>query len=205
VAVDLNRPITWASIARIGLFFGAEYGVLALIEDAPFAVKIATVVCSLAALAALEARDWLNRTRTHLFPASMIVLGAVYLGFVGYAAVHAAEQLATRRGLERIYVESGHFYERQLPLKPNSNACAEEGVQKFDDDVASWEKDSASWIAEHMGEAARDRFLDQSDALDINYGACGGGYRPFNQVMNRLRRDRKNLSVIIESKAYYGD
>jgi hypothetical protein len=65
VAGDLDRPITWASVARVALAFAAEYGLLALIEDSPFAVKLATVVCSVAALAALEAREWLGHIRPH--------------------------------------------------------------------------------------------------------------------------------------------
>jgi hypothetical protein len=135
----------------------------------------------------------------------MIALGAIYLAFLAYAVIHVVDRISTRAGLEPIYVDSGRFYGRQLPLMPNSSTCTEEGIQRFAADVASWETNSANWLAAHMGETARDRFLDPSDYVAVSFSGCGGGIPSFNEVMNRLRRDRKNLSIIIESRAYYGD
>jgi len=61
MSADFSKPITWNSVLRLSLGFGAEYSLLSLIEDAPIALKMATMLCSLGALAALEGRDWLNK------------------------------------------------------------------------------------------------------------------------------------------------
>jgi hypothetical protein len=51
-AIDL--PITWRSVVRVGLVWMAEYAMLTSIEDANVALKIATIICAVAALATLE-------------------------------------------------------------------------------------------------------------------------------------------------------
>jgi hypothetical protein len=54
MSFKIDAPITWQTVIRIGLGFGAEYALLALIEDAPSALKIATMLCALIALFILE-------------------------------------------------------------------------------------------------------------------------------------------------------
>ena len=99
MASDLDKPLTWNSVGRLALVAAAEYGMLSLIEDAPFTVKVATVICSVGALAVLETRAALNKRKAHLFALSLSVIGAIYLGFLGYAAAHAAEKQRIEAGL----------------------------------------------------------------------------------------------------------
>lgn len=158
----LDKPITWRTVARLGLGFAAEYALLALIEDAPVAVKIATVLCATGALAALESEDWLNRKRERLFTVVISLLGAIYFCFLAYAGGHALNRLAVRQGLERIYVQSGKWFPQSFPVDPGNGLFDPAAVTQFANEVSNWEQSSAIWIGEHLGETARDRFLDAS-------------------------------------------
>jgi hypothetical protein len=44
VPSGLDKAITWRDALELGLFFGVEYAMLALIEDAPFSLKAATMI-----------------------------------------------------------------------------------------------------------------------------------------------------------------
>jgi hypothetical protein len=200
--VDLATPITWATVARIGLLWGAEYGMLALIEDAPASVKIATIICALGALATLESREWLRQKRQGLFLSVLCGLGIIYLGFLGYAVFHSMERIWARDGLEKIYVASGKLIERDLPIAASSTLFEELAVRDFSNDVSNWEKTSSAWIARHLGETGRDRFTDPSGFPSFTWDHATP---EFNTAMNRLTRDRKNLSIMIESGSYYGN
>jgi hypothetical protein len=102
----LDKPITWSSAVRLGLGYAGEYALLSLIEDAPEALKVATVLCSIGALAALEARDWLEHQRQYSFRATVTSVSVVYLGFVGYAISHSVERHNVRLGLQKIYTDA---------------------------------------------------------------------------------------------------
>jgi hypothetical protein len=202
--VSLNTPITWKSLVRIGLVWAAEYAMLALIEDAPAVVKIATIFCALGALATLEFEGWLSRKRQGLFAASIVTLTETYLGFLAYAGVHVIHRWEARAGLERIYIASGELLNRPFPT-----TVAQVGTDDYAHtehtffvDVSKWEKNSADWIGRNLGETARDRFLDPSGHVSPHWS---GEAQEFNRAMDILYRNRKNLSVIIESGAYYRD
>lgn len=105
--------------------------------------------------------------------------------------------------METIYVASGEFYSRQLPAQPNSTEYTDQGVRQLAADIGAWETSSARWIAMHMGEAARDRFLEPSSSPSFIWHSQSNF--EYNEAMNQLAWDRKNLSVIIEFGAYYGE
>ena len=200
--LDFDKPITWGTVARVALVWAAEYGMLALIEDAPAVVKVATVICAVGALAALEARDWLRQRQRHLFSYSIGLITVLYAGFLGYATIHAFNKWSTRRGLEAIYVTSGKISPRTMQLDGTTKLFTSKSVAQFSRDVEEWENKSSNWITGHLGEAAYDRFLDASGFTSFSWDH---GTPEYNAAMNRLGRDRKNLSIIIESGAYYAD
>ena len=207
MSADLDKPLTWNSVGRLALVAAAEYGMLSLIEDAPFAVKIATVICAAGALATLEMRAALNKRSAHLFALSMSVIGAIYLGFLGYAVAHSLNKIAARHGLEQIYVSGAKLMNRNLPVSAAGNSLSRDEVSKFGSDVDEWSKESAQWIEDHLNAAARERFLDISGMPSLSWsvkGPNGGNVydADFSEAMNRLATERKNLTIIMETSAY---
>lgn len=202
MSVQLDRPITWASVARVALAAAAEYGMLSLIEDAPFAVKLATVLCSVAALAALESRDWLESLRARLFATAMIALGAIYLGFLGYAVNYYLDKAAIRHGLEARYAAASEFVSRQIPATNNAGSLDQPSVNRLAIDIRSWETETSAWLGNNMGEAARARFLDPASRTTWLWGPGPSYEERYSNLMNRVSGERKNLAVIIETGAY---
>jgi hypothetical protein len=204
----LETPITWLSAVRLGLGYAGEYALLSLIEDAPEALKVATVLCSIGALAALECRVWLEGKRKHLFQATIAAVSVIYLGFVGYAIIHVMGIQAKEAKLRELYVASGPIIDRTIPtagdvnnVKYDSNA-----VRQFIDDGLKWEKQTEEWLLDNMGPAARERFVDIS-AIGFNcIGQLKGAYvcdGEYDRTKNRLIAEKKNLSSIMESSAYH--
>src|SRR5690348_4920667 len=101
--LTLDSPITWRSLARIGLGFAGEYALLALIEDAPAALKIGTVLCAVAALFVLETEGRLRKTSSYLFLGSIVIVASIYLGFIGYALDHIHQEAVIDRRLSALY------------------------------------------------------------------------------------------------------
>lgn len=196
----IDKPITWGSLARVGLAWAAEYGVLSLIEDAPFAVKMATIVCALGALAALETKEWLNQ-RKYLFFSVMGFVSAIYFCFVIYAASHALHLIFARNGLEQKYAQSNELLRREvLETNPQHGADKEnEAARQFARDVSEWKTSTGDWIRENVGVAAYARFLEPP-TMFYNFGPHFN--KDYNMSMNDLVGCRRNLAIIIETGAY---
>jgi hypothetical protein len=197
----IDRPITWRTIFRVGLIWGAEYALLSLIEDAPTAVKVATIVCALSALAALEAETWLNTRHRYAFASAVTVVGLVYLAFVMYGINRVADKVAVREGLKQIYTSSRSLADRDIPRNLTKGTLDEKAVDLFHQDFQAWEKGSANWIEKHLGPAARDKFLDRGSMPALSMWA-GTWNSIYDSDRDYLAADRRNLFDIMESKTY---
>jgi hypothetical protein len=202
----LNKPITWRSLVRIGLAFAAEYAMLALIEDAPVALKVATVFCATATLAALEADSWVRRQGKYVFPLVMGCLGIVYLGFVVYALAETYQQRHVKSQLKMLYSESTPL--TTLPINSVSD------IHQFKTAYLEWEQKSSAWILAHIGPTSRDLFLSRPEPTSFGgqapqstqqlllWNECGDAeYLCFRR---RLEMDRRSLTTLIESNSYGG-
>ncbi len=198
-----DSPITWMSALRLGLGWAGEYALLSLIEDAPITLKIATMLCAIGALAALESRAWLNSQRDNLFQQVIICLSGIYLSFVGYAIYWAIYQYQTRNGLEERYVAAAELAAEQLAPNKEKTNFDDIGVDVFEKEVSNWEVSTADWILTRLSPAARERFLDFSTPTSVMWHTPYAGYIVhYNNIMNVLAKDRKNLATIIETRAY---
>ena len=109
MAISLDTLITWRSAVVLGLGMAAEYALLALIEDGPFALKMAPMLCATGALAVVQAENWFKQQRRHLFTILIAVLAVIYAGFIAYAIQQVDYRRHIRSGLERLYSESAGF------------------------------------------------------------------------------------------------
>jgi hypothetical protein len=206
-AISLDIPVTWRSVIRIGLLWGAEYAVLSLIEDAPIALKLATVFCALGALVILELETRLaqvsvqiRRIRISRFQIAISVIGLIYAGFIVYAVAHAAERQRIMNGLQKIYITSGSLLNREIIGVTNLEAPDDNALSQYEKDFAEWQNRSQEWIGENVGEAAKERFLDRSLISYLGYGARYN--ERYSTIRNRLREERNNLHAILESRIY---
>jgi hypothetical protein len=204
----LDKPITWLSAVRLGLGFSGEYALLSLIEDAPEALKIATVLCSIGALAALEGQEWLERQRKHLFRATIAAVSAVYLGFVGYALIHVVNIQAKEAKLREFYVAARPIIDRQIPANgtaPGTEKYDDKAIKQFIEDGLKWEQTTGDWLLANLGPSARERFVDMSSIGTNCLGQLMGIYvcdAQYDRLKNRLMSEKKNLSAIMETSAY---
>ncbi len=201
--MDFDKPITWGTFTRFALVGAAEYAMLALIEDAPTAVRVATILCALAALGVLEGARWLRGIHRYLFDISIILILMIYLGFIGYAIHHASERKRIMAGLQDIYISSGKLVNREIfGITSLSNNFDKADVERYKVDFNRWENASRQWIKQNISEAAEERFLDRSNVSYFNYGNRVSDAPEYSEVRNRLQEERRNLSTIMESKIY---
>jgi hypothetical protein len=73
----------------------------------------------------------------------------------------------------------------------------------FDDWKASaqgWADKTGHWINDNMGDAAREKFYDNSSGTSLIYSAAFN--TEHNNYLNFLSRLRRNLSTLIETNAW---
>ena len=169
------------------------------------ALKVATVVCAVAGLFVLEAEGWLQKRHRYGFTTIIVIVSAVYLGFVGFAINHAVERAATKAGLKAISSASTPLIDRQIPLAPKNNETAPTlngaAVDQFERDYLDWERTSAAWIREHLGDAAHDHFLDRSNITSFSQWGLVADFK-YDHLRNLLSGERRNLISIMESRIY---
>jgi hypothetical protein len=168
------------------LGFAGEYALLALIEDAPAALKVATVLCAIGALVALESETFLNQKGKQLFVKTIAALSAIYLCCVAYAISQAMYQAKTRSGLEDRYVAAAALATRSIPPNSAKNHMDGAAIASFASDVNDWETECANWILERLNAAARERFMDQSGGVSFTYTNQYGSDPAYDRVMNHL-------------------
>lgn len=196
----LDKPITWRSLVWIALAFAGEYALLALIEDAPAILKIATMLCAVAALLVLQTESWFHRQHKYLFAAAITAVSAIYLGFVGYAVSHGLERQAAQAELRKIYASVEPLIVRTIPTLTDGGVVDPKAVDQFQLDAIAWESKTAKWLEQNFSIAARERFLDMAGVGTI----CWTRFceQPYNGTRNRLIQEKRNLATIIESPAY---
>jgi hypothetical protein len=198
-----NAPITWKTAVRLALGFAGEYALLALIEDAPAALKVATVLCAAGALAAMESQDWLNKRRHNLFAQIIGTIATIYLMAIAYGIVHYLEKLSVRHGLEARYIESSELVGRELTVTdPQYGIPDQAAVDRLEADAKAWERETAAWIESHIGPAARERFLDAGSKTAWMWGKGPSYDIRYSNILNTISGKRKNLTVLLETNAY---
>jgi hypothetical protein len=109
------------------------------------------------------------------------------------AAIQANRD-AFRIGLQNFYMRGGELFRRKISDEPSLN--------QWMTDVNSWAIETQNWIAGNMGQPAVEKFVDQGNTGDVNWGDS------FNQahtnVRNTIARFRRNLSTLIETAAWDG-
>jgi hypothetical protein len=189
--LTLDSPITWRSLARIGLGFAGEYALLALIEEAPAALKIATVICAVAGLFILETESRLRKRRA--FVGAIVAVCVIYFGFIGYAVNHVYQETAIEKRLHQLSVQGITF---QTNPFPNRTPSMEE-LQQWADSIDVWKNTTATYLQDNLGDYERERFLNIRGMPMFSYG---GASTEVNQLLNISVNLHKNLTSIIESR-----
>lgn len=193
----LDRPITWRSIVRAGLIWGAEYALLSLIEDAPVVLKVATILCAIGALAALEGEEWLNRRHRHFFKSVTLALVAIYLGFIGYALHLVAKDAAVRLQLDELYNESVPIMSEATPFMTRG-ASADE-LKSWEGDIQTWRNKTETYLTKNLGQTFAFRFANTLGHPSYGYGVA---QEEVNVQLNFLLTMQNNLLGIRDALGY---
>ncbi len=199
---DLSKPVTWLSVMRVGLLWGAEYGVLSLIEDSTFAVKAATIFCAISALAALEFRSWLDTRRKNTFLGSIALVSLVWTYFILGGINNHFQDERVRRNLRNLYLMSSAFIVKARAISdvdsPSPNMVADK--QELKRKIVDWENRTSQWIETNIGPVERERFLD--DTFMPNLAWSNDNDQKFSALVDRLVAERRNLAELTNSPTY---
>ncbi|GEC56720.1 hypothetical protein ABIF38_008806 [Bradyrhizobium japonicum] len=100
-----------------------------------------------------------------------------------------------QQALQGFYVSVGPIIDRKLPKD-----IPESEFDRYIDEVDAWVNSCADWIGNHMGIAARERFLDRTGMMAGQF--FGAINKTHNNALQNLTRFRQNLLVLIESEAW---
>jgi len=114
-------------------------------------------------------------------------------------AAMQARRAAARNKLLELYVAVGPLIGKPIPVNLNDKKGMEEAFSSLQQRAALWTNETAAFIEQNLGPAARDRFLDVSNMPIYGWGNAIEGY---DALMNTLANRRKNLSLLIETAAY---
>jgi hypothetical protein len=173
------------------LIFGThKYALLALIEDAPVALKVATVVCGAGTLFVLETEQWFRQQQKHAFAITTGILVVIYLGFVAYAINHARQEIAIDQNLDQIYGASNPLQDR-----PFAGGMSATEQKEWENQIVIWRDTTAVYLQDNLGSFAHDRFINTRGSISLNYGSAS---QEVNLQINLLTWLRKNLETIID-------
>jgi hypothetical protein len=110
-----------------------------------------------------------------------------------------ARRVAVRGRLLELYVMAGPLIGKEIPTNYNDENSMKQSMSVLEQDASTWAAQTASFIEENLGPAARERFLDISNMPTYNWVSASPSYE---SVMNRLVNRRKNLTLLIETSAY---
>jgi hypothetical protein len=105
------------------------------------------------------------------------------------------KRAAIREKLQALYVECGNLLNVNIP-----KGTSDTEFKKYADAVDAWINITANWIGEHLGTAARAKFLDRSSAPFLMYDRAINPNH--NNIINGLTAFGKNLSTLIETNAW---
>jgi hypothetical protein len=190
--MDFAGPITWMSAVRLALGFAGEYSLISLIQDAPEALKIATLLCSIGILIALETRYWLNERGKHLFSTTILALSIIYAGFVVYALMHSYNQSVISARLDELYKKGSYLVEKPFVEHLLSNYAPTWEVQ-----VSGWIGETKAYLEDNVGGISSAKFMNTIGYQTLNYN---GIPTEFDNGVNNLVPFLKNLAEIIAQK-----
>jgi hypothetical protein len=113
-------------------------------------------------------------------------------------AAMQARRAAIRDKLLEFYVAAGPLIDTEISAFGTDKKAMDEAVSSLQQHAAQWTNETAMFLEQNLGPAARDRFLDVSNMMIYTYGV-GGEY---DKLKNNLANRRKNLSILIETAAY---
>ena len=190
------------AVIRVALVWAAEYAMLSLIEDAPEVVKVATLLCAVAALVVMQFEGWLRGVWKKSFRFALLAVALVYMGFIGYAVKHTFGLITIRNGLESRYVAGRQMQQRSM-ITTTGAAMDTTLVGRFSHDVDAWEAETDRWLLDNLSPAAAERFLDYSNQpAGVMWNENGQTTPLYSETVNRLTRDNRNLAVIMETHSY---
>jgi hypothetical protein len=167
---------------------------------------LAALILGATALIWLSTSGWPNTARIFVG----LVLGAAALitfsevirwinareSFVVSQSATAIDKRAdVRKQLQQFYVVGGTFIDADLPKD-----ISEGNFKEYEATVDQWANSTANWIAEHLGQAARAKFLDRSSMPFLSYNKAVN--ESHNNLLNAVTAFRKNLSTLIETGAW---
>src|ERR1700733_9093613 len=196
---------TWRGFYRVCFGVVAEGAMLALIFESSRMFMAATLICALAGLGLLQFEGEIKRWNRRVFRFSIITASMIYVCFVVYAISHVIYQSNTRNGLEERYIEAAELFSRQIPLNAEKKHMDADEVAQFQRDVDAWQAKTGQWMLRRISVVAVARFLDRSGFTDLMWPQQNGSdpVDPvFRSAINELASDRKNLAIILETRAY---
>jgi tRNA/tmRNA/rRNA uracil-C5-methylase (TrmA/RlmC/RlmD family) len=106
------------------------------------------------------------------------------------------DKRAEKRGhLQQLFIQSSQIIDTQIP-----KTISDEDFKKYQASIDKWLNESATWIEENLGPAAKAKFLDRSSAPFLMYDAAANTQH--NNIINAMMAFRKNLSTLIETNAW---
>jgi hypothetical protein len=111
------------------------------------------------------------------------------------AAAAIDKRMDIRKQLQQFYVDGGTFIDTNLPKD-----ISEENFKVYEAAANQWWNNTANWIGERLGPAARAKFLDQSSRPFLMYNKQVN--ERHNNILNAVTKFRKNLSTLIETSAW---
>jgi len=105
------------------------------------------------------------------------------------------KRLEKREKLQQFYIEAGALLDT-----PVAKTISDQDFKTYSDMIDAWATQTANWIGENLGAAARAKFLDRSSAPFLMYNAAAN--EKHNNIINALTAFRKNLSTLIETSAW---
>jgi hypothetical protein len=201
-AQTITIRFTWRGFYRASFIMVAEAAMLALVFESSGTFKVATLICALLGLGLLQFDGAIKRWSKRAFRASIWIVSLTYGCFVVYALWSFFYDVTTRRELANLYVESLSFASRPIALNAEKNHLDDAALNQFRTDVVIWQNKTAQLLANRMGTVAAVRFLDKTGYQDLNWTQNGNSDPKFSEAMNMLASDRKNLAVILETRAY---
>jgi hypothetical protein len=190
----LDRPIqfTWRSTIRVGLGVAAEYGMLALIEDAPEAVKVATVLCALAGLGTLEFEARIRKYSRKLFIGLITLVAAIYVCFLIYAVAHTMRENAIKAHIDELYNES-------IPITSEANqfiatsGYSNEAIKTWEGHIQAWRNETETYLNDNIGPIYAYRFANTLGQPSFSYGIAN---QEVNNQLNFILAMQRNLIAI---------
>ena len=113
-------------------------------------------------------------------------------------AAMQARRAAVRDKLLEFYVAAGPLIDTEISAFGTDKKAMDEEISSLQQHATQWTNETAMFLQQNLGPAARDRFLDVSNMPTYGY-PIGGEYM---ELKNNLANRRKNLSILIETAAY---